>query len=160
MFIMKMFLLSLFSLSLFLFTTGVLAWQQPERYHIPSYNSGQYYSGDSHLYRAERPYGYRQGVSHRQGIRIEKARDADGYLLRIYTKGISPEDITVSTARGRIRLEIATLASSNWRDRQQTARAISYGRFSRTLSLPRDADPAGLVTRIMDGVLEIRIPRR
>ena len=156
---MNKFLLSVFSLSLLMCTTGVLAWQQPERYHIPYY-SGQYYSGDSHLYRAERPYGYRQGVSHRQGIRIEKARDADGYLLRIYTKGISPEDITVSTTRGRIRLEIATLASSNWRDRQQTAQAISYGRFSRTLSLPRDADPAGLLPRLMDGMLEIRIPRR
>ena len=151
---MNKFLLSVFSLSLLMCTTGVLAWQQPERYHIP------YYSGDSNLYMAEQPYGYRQGVSHRQGIRIEKARDADGYLLRIYTKGISPEDITVSTARGRIRLEIATLASKNWRDRQQAARAISYGRFSRTLSLPRDADPAGLVTRRMDGMLEIRIPRR
>jgi HSP20 family molecular chaperone IbpA len=151
---MNKFLLSVFSLSLLMSTTGVLAWQQPERYHIP------YYSGDSHLYMAEQPYGYRQGVSYRQGVRIEKARDADGYLLRIYTKGISPEDITVSTARGRIRLEIATLASKNWRDRQQTARAISYGRFSRTLSLPRDADAAGLVTRTMDGMLEIRIPRR
>jgi len=151
---MNKFLLSVFSLSLLMCTTGVLAWQQPERYHIP------YYSGDSHLYLAEQPYGYRQGVNHRQGIRIEKASDAHGYLLRIYTKGMSPEDITISTARGRIRLEIATLASRNWRDRQQTARATSYGRFSRTLSLPRDADPAGLVTRIMDGMLEIRIPRR
>ena len=151
---MNKFLLSVFSLSLLMCTTGVLAWQQPERYHIP------YYSGDSHLYQAEQPYGYRQGVSHRQGIRIEKARDAHGYLLRIYTKGMSPEDITISIERGRIRLEIATLASRNWRDSQRKARAISYGRFSRTLSLPRDADPAGLVTRIMDGMLEIRIPRR
>ena len=151
---MNKFLLSVFSLSLLMCTTGVLAWQQPERHHIP------YYSGDSHLYLAEQPYGYRQGVSHRQGLRIEKARDADGYLLRIYTKGISPEDITVSTARGRIRLEIATLASSNRRDRQQTARAISYGRFSRTLSLPRDADAAGMETRVTYVMLEIRIPRR
>ena len=151
---MNKFLLSVFSLSLLMSTTGVLAWQQPERYHIP------YCSGDSHLYMAEQPYGYRQGVSYRQGVRIEKARDADGYLLRIHTRGMSPEDITVSTERGRIRLETATLAWRNWRNGQRNAGASTYGRFSRTLPLPRDADAAGLETRVMDGMLEIRIPRR
>ena len=60
---MNRFLMSVFSVSLLMGTTGVLAWQQPERYHVP------YYSGDSNLYMAEQPYGYRQGVSHRQGIR-------------------------------------------------------------------------------------------
>ncbi len=112
---MNKFLLSVFSLSLLMCTTGVLAWQQPERYHIP------YYSGDSHLYLAEQPYGYRQGVNHRQGIRIEKASDAHGYLLRIYTKGMSPEDITISIERGRIRLEAEAQAWRKWRNGQRTS---------------------------------------
>jgi HSP20 family molecular chaperone IbpA len=156
---MNRILLSVVSLALLACTTGVLAWQQPERYRAPYY-SGQYYHGDSHRYRAEQPYGYRQGVNQRPGIRIEKASDADGYLLRIHTRGMSPEDITVSTGRGRIRLETATLAWRNWRDGQRNARAGTYGRFSRTLPLPRDADAAGLETRMTDGLLEIRIPRR
>ena len=156
---MNKFLLSLFSLAVLACTTGVHAWHQHERYHAPYY-SGRYYHGDSHLYRAERPYGYRQGVNQRPGILIEKNSDADGYLLRIHTRGMSPEDITVSTERGRIRLETATLAWRNWRDGQRNARASTYGRFSRTLPLPRDADAAGLETRVTDGMLEIRIPRR
>jgi HSP20 family molecular chaperone IbpA len=156
---MNRILLSVFSLALLACTTGVLAWQQPERYHAPYY-SGQYYHGGSHRYRAEQPYGYRQGANHRPGIRIEKASDADGYLLRIHTRGMSPEDITVSAERGRIRLETATLAWRNWRDGQRSARASTYGRFSRTLPLPRDADAAGLETRVTDGMLELRIPRR
>ena len=156
---MKKFLLSVFSLGLLACTTGVLAWQQPDRYHAPYY-SGRYYSGDSHFYRAEQPYSYRQGASQRPGIRIERTRDAGGYLLRIHTRGMSPEDITVSAERGRIRLETATLAWRNWRDGQRSARTSTYGRFSRTLPLPRDADAAGLETRVTDGMLEIRIPRR
>jgi len=152
-------LLSIFSLALLGCATNVLAWHQHDRYHAPYY-SGRYYSGDSHLYRAEQPYDYRQGVNQRPGIRIEKASDTDGYLLRIYTRGMSPDDIIVSTERGRIRLETATLAWRNWRDGQRSARASTYGRFSRTVPLPRDADVAGLETRVTDGMLEIRIPRR
>ena len=153
---MSKLLLSIFSLALLSFTTSVLAWQQPDRYHAPYY-SGQYYHGSGDFYRAERPYGYRQDVSQRPGIRIEKASDADGYLLRIYTRSMSPEDITISTKRGRIRLETKTLA---WRDRQQSARSSTYGRFSRTLPLPPDADTSRLETRETDGMFEIWIPRK
>jgi HSP20 family molecular chaperone IbpA len=67
-----------------------------------------------------------------------------------------PQDLTVSTERGRIRLESATLA---WRH-SYTARAGTYGRFSRTIPLPRDADVAGLETQLAEDGLEIRIPRR
>ncbi len=150
---MNRILMSLISLPLLASTSSVLAWQPAERYQDP------YYGSEDYLYRAEQPYGYRQGVDQRPGIRIEKTSDADGYLLRIYTKGMNPEDIAISTGRGRIRLEATTQAWRNWQDGQRTARASAYGRFSRTLRLPRDADAAGLETRITDGLLEIRIPR-
>jgi HSP20 family molecular chaperone IbpA len=155
---MDRFLLSVFSLVLLASATEVRAWQPPERYHAPYY-SGRYYSGDSHFYRKRQPYGYGQAISQQPGIRIEKDSDADGYLLRIYTRGMSPEDIIVSTERGHIRLETARLAWRSWRDVHRDAAARTYGRFSRTLPLPRDADVAGLETRVTDDVLEIRIPR-
>ena len=153
---MNKLLWSVFSLVLLSCSTGVLAWHQPDRYHTPYY-SGQYYHGNSDFYRAERPYGYRQGVSQRPGIRIEKASDADGYLLRIYTRAMSPEDINVSTELGRIRLETKTLA---WRNGQRSVRASTFGRFSRTLPLPPDADPSRLETRVTDSVLELWMPRK
>ena len=67
---MNRFLLSVFSLALLVCTNGVLAWQLPDRVHAP-YHSGRYYHGDSHSYPVEQPYGYRQGTSHRPGIRID-----------------------------------------------------------------------------------------
>jgi HSP20 family molecular chaperone IbpA len=152
---MDRFLLGMISLALLAGSTGVLAWQQSERHHAPYY-SGQYYSGDRQFYRERQPHAYRQGVSQRPGMRIEKAGDADGYLLRIHTRGMGPEDITVSTERGRIRLETATLA---WRN-SPNARASTYGRFSRTLPLPRDADVSAMETRVTNGILEIRVPRQ
>jgi HSP20 family molecular chaperone IbpA len=148
-------LLSVVSLALLASSTEGLAWQEPERYHAPYY-SGRYYSGDRYFYRERQPYGYRQGVSQRPGIRIERAGDTGGYLLRIHTKGMSPEDIAVSTERGRIRLETATLS---WRN-SPNVRASTYGRFSRTLPLPRDADTGAMETRVTNGMLEIRIPKR
>lgn len=151
---MNKFKVSVFALVLSVSTTAALAWQQPDRYYTP------YYSGDSQLYPAEQPYGYRQGINQRRGIRIEKASDADGYLLRIYTRGMSPEDISISIRRGRIRLETTALAWRNWRDEQRNVSASMHGRFVRTLPLPRDADAAGLESRVTDGMLEIRIPRR
>ena len=152
---------SIVSVLLLAVASGALAWQEPGRYRAPYY-SGQYYSGNSYLYRERQrqPYAYRQDAGERPGFRIEKARDADGYLLRIHTRGMRPEDITVSTEGGRIRLETATLAWRNWQDDRRRARASTYGRFSRTLPLPRDADVSGLETRVADGMLEIRIPRR
>ena len=152
---MSKLLLSVFVLAILSCSTGVLAWHQPDRYRAPYY-SGQYYHGNSDFYRSELPYSYRQGANQRPGIRIEKASDADGYLLRIYTRGMSPEDITISTQRGRILLETKILT---WRDRQRIVRASTYGRFSRTLPLPPDADPSRLETRVTDSMLEIWIPR-
>ena len=153
---MSKLLFSVFALAILSCSTGVLAWHQPDRYRAPYY-SGQYYHDNSDFYRSERPYSYRQGVNQRPGIRIEKASDADGYLLSIYTRGMSPEDITISTKHGRIRLETKTLA---WRDRQQSARSSTYGSFSRTLPLPPDADTSRLETRETDGMFEIWIPRK
>ena len=148
-------LLRMVSLALLIGADGVLAWQQADRYRAPYY-SGQYYHGDARLRRAEQADGYRMGVEQRPAIRIEKASDAEGYLLRVHTRGMRPGDITVSTVRGRIRLQTAMLAWRNGRN----ARASMHGRFSRTLPLPADADPAGMHTRIQADLLEIRIPRR
>lgn len=46
------------------------------------------------------PYSY----SAPPRIHVEKAMYQDGYLVRVYTRGITPEDIEVAADRGQLRL--------------------------------------------------------
>lgn len=94
------------------------------------------------------PYPPAEHVS----IHIEKDRYEQGYLLRVYTEGVKPEDIQIKTDRGRLRLSVQT-------GQQQPGLAF-HGSVRRSVRLPRDAVPSQLTTTSQDGVLEIRIPRR
>lgn len=94
------------------------------------------------------PYPPAEHVS----IHIEKHRYAQGYLLRVYTRGVKPEDIQIKTDRGRLEISVQT--------GQQQPGLTFHGSIRRSLRLPRDAMPSQLTSTSQDAVLEIRIPRR
>jgi len=105
-----------------------------------------------------RPYPY----AARPRIHVEKAMYEEGYLVRVYTQGITPEDIEVVAAdRGRLRLRSEMSRQGEWQSEEPYRRSSMSSRSSirRTVRLPYDADASKLTTSVEEGVLEIRIPR-
>jgi HSP20 family molecular chaperone IbpA len=94
-------------------------------------------------------------------IHVQKAMYEDGYLLRVYTQGLAPEDIEVVADRGRLRLRSERSRQREWQSEQPYWRSSMSSRSSvrRSIRLPYDADGAKLTTSVEEGVLEIRIPR-
>ena len=103
----------------------------------------------------------RTGGYHYQGrIRIEKDRNEEGYLLRIYTGGdLDPESVQVVIQGNSILVENDR---SFQREEQSEWGAYRYSRntshFRRRLTIPRDADTANMQRRVEDGVLIITLP--
>jgi HSP20 family molecular chaperone IbpA len=95
-------------------------------------------------------------------IHVQKAMYEGGYLLRVYTRGITPEDIEVIADRGRLRLRSERSRQSEWQSEMPYRRSSMSTRSSirRTLRLPYNADATRLTTSVEEGVLEIRIPAK
>ncbi len=102
------------------------------------------------------PYGYAVAP----GIHLEKGMYEAGYLLRVYTQGISPEDIEIQVDGRRLRLSTEVSRQGEWQSEEpyQRSSLSSRGALRRSISLPRDADASKLTTSVEQGVLEIRIP--
>jgi len=149
---MKDIVLTVSALLLLSAATSAVAWSDHDGYPV--------YSGYPEGYGHYRARPERPGVGYRSGVHIERGTYADGYLLRVYSRGMKPEDIQVSADRGRIRLRSEMSSQRTWQDEQRRSRMAGFSSFSRSIPLPRDADASRLEVTPADGVLEVRIPRR
>ena len=94
-----------------------------------------------------------------RGMRFQRTRDENGYILRIETRGTTPDAIQVS-------LQGRSLVIQNQESRQVEQRSDRGGyQFSSTSSsmrrrfhLPPDADVAAMQRSEEDGVVVIRFP--
>jgi HSP20 family protein len=81
--------------------------------------------------------------------------DADGYVLRAEVPGIRPEQLGVQVESGQLTLSgerVAPEGKGSYHRRER-----HFGRFSRTLPLPSDADPERVEAQARSGVLTVRI---
>lgn len=94
-----------------------------------------------------------------QDIRIEQGSDAENYYLTIFVTGYQPEDIGVTIDHGS--LLIYSIRSEETRHQTEGffQHMTRFRRFSRRISLPRDADPSGLIRTNAAGTVEVVIPR-
>ena len=91
--------------------------------------------------------------------RLNVFSDADGYIARLETPGVSAETISVES-RGN------TLTVTGKRDVDAPARGNVHrrecwsGEFSRSVQFPNDADLARAEASYARGVLTVAVPRR
>ncbi len=90
---------------------------------------------------------------------MDLAETEDAFVLRADLPGVSPEDV-------HIELEDTVLTVSGERKSDHEAKGEgfyrverSFGRFSRSLTLPKGVDPEAVAASFTDGVLEVRIPK-
>ena len=86
--------------------------------------------------------------------------DSEGYHLQVYTGSDNPEALDIRV-RGRSLLLRSNRSLQSDRTDSQGVRSFqhSFSRFSRQITIPRDADPANMKTHVQDGFMTITLPR-
>ena len=102
------------------------------------------------------PAGYR----YHSGVRFETGMSEDGYYLKVYLEGISPEQVQVFVQRNTLVVQSAQSHEYGAQDPSAFRLARSQSAFRKRLRLPYDADPSRMETRAENGILVIDIPRR
>jgi HSP20 family protein len=83
----------------------------------------------------------------------------DRFVLKADLPGLSEDDVTIEVQDGALtvtgeRQEEDRKGGTGWYRFER-----SFGKFSRTLTLPEGVDPDGITAEFKSGVLEVRIPK-
>jgi HSP20 family molecular chaperone IbpA len=102
--------------------------------------------------------GYR--VEQQRGIKFKRDRDQNGYHLRIYTKGYSPEALQV-TVNGPF-LIVENQESHQVENRYEQGYSFSTHSSSmrRRFRIPRDADSSAMQRSVQGSMVVITLPYR
>jgi hypothetical protein len=107
------------------------------------------------------PYPRSPAAYHRHtGAHFQTGMSEDGYYVKVYLEGISPEEVQVFVRRNTLVVQSAQSDEYGTRDRGAFRVARSHTSFRKRLRLPYDADPSRMETTSENGILEIYIPRR
>jgi HSP20 family protein len=104
-----------------------------------------------------RPVGY-EG---RTGMKVDVAEKNGGYVVTAELPGVRKEDIQVTIDGAEV-----TLAAEVKREKEaaQDERVLhierSFGKVSRSFSLPQEVDEAKAEAKFRDGVLELTLPKK
>jgi HSP20 family molecular chaperone IbpA len=92
-----------------------------------------------------------------QPIRVEEYAEEGRYVVKAELAGINPEkDAEVTVGAGYLTIRAERHASKEGARRSE----FRYGAFSRTLSLPADANPDDVTATYADGILTVTIGTR
>jgi HSP20 family protein len=87
---------------------------------------------------------------------IEKAAE---FRLKVELPEVKKEDVKVSVDKGVLTVSGERKLETEEGEVQHRRSERSYGTFSRSFTLPEDADEAGINAAYKDGVLVLTIPR-
>lgn len=90
---------------------------------------------------------------------VDVSEDDAKYCITVELPGASKDDVTVEHHENM--LTIRGEKKSEREEKQERSRLVerSYGAFSRSFTLPRDADPDHVHAAFKNGVLEVEIPK-
>jgi HSP20 family protein len=108
-----------------------------------------------------RPYGYepREAVAPR--MKVDVAEKNGGYLVTAEVPGVKKEDIHVSVDGTQVTLE-AEMKQEREAGKDERVLHVerSYGKATRSFSLPQEIDEAKVEAKYRDGVLELTLPKK
>jgi HSP20 family protein len=90
-------------------------------------------------------------------LRVEEYRDGSTLVVRSDIPGIDPDkDIDITISEDTLHIA-ARRAEPDHRDQPDYRSDVRYGNFSRSIPLPRGANPDTVEASYIDGVLEVRV---
>lgn len=110
------------------------------------------------LFRETFPEGTRGSVLNRPPIDVTE--DEENYSISVELPGVERDDITVECKDGI--LTVRGEKKSEREEKREHARLLErrYGAFSRSLSMPQDADLDHISAKFADGVLRVNIQKK
>lgn len=106
------------------------------------------------------PYARSPAAYHRHtGAYFQTGMSEDGYYVKVYLEGISPEEVQVFVRHNTLVVQSAQSHEYGMGDRGAFGVARSHAAFRKRLRLPYDADASRMETTSENGILEIYIPR-
>jgi HSP20 family protein len=91
---------------------------------------------------------------------MDVAETKAGMEITLELPGLSQEDVTISVDDDRLTVTGEKKSQYEAKDRTYRLTERHYGRFSRSLYLPRSYDAASVQATMKDGVLKLVAPRR
>ncbi len=91
---------------------------------------------------------------------VDISETPQAYLIKAELAGVKREDIKVKVEHGQLRLSGERRFDKEDKDDKQHRVERFYGSFSRSFSLPEDADEAQISAGYKDGVLTLTLPKR
>ena len=89
-------------------------------------------------------------------LRVEEYRDGNTLVVRTDIPGIDPDkDIDITVTDGSLHVAARRTEPAH-KDQPGYRSEVRYGEFSRSIPLPRGANPEAIEASYIDGVLEIR----
>ena len=83
----------------------------------------------------------------------------DHFVLKADLPGLAEEDVSIEIQDGTLSISGERKAEHEERQRGWYRLERSFGRFSRSLTLPEGVDPDAVQAEFNQGVLEVRIPK-
>lgn len=88
-----------------------------------------------------------------------EAFERDGrYIVRADLPGVDPKDVEVSVTDDALVIKVERKAAEEVKEKDYHYRETSYGRFERSLALPKGTDKDKVAAKYENGVLEISMP--
>jgi HSP20 family protein len=78
--------------------------------------------------------------------------------MRLDLPGVEPKDIDVSVAGDTLTIRASRERRTDERDQDLELREVSYGRFERSLTLPKGVKSDQITASYQHGVLELSMP--
>lgn len=92
-------------------------------------------------------------------IRVEELAEDGNYLLRAELPGVDPDkDVHISLEDGMLHVAAERTENKEERSKDTFRSEFRYGRFERTIPLPKGAAEDKITATYKDGVLEVRVP--
>lgn len=91
---------------------------------------------------------------------VDISETPQAYLIKAELAGVRREDIQVKVEGGQLLLSGERKFEKEEKDKKQHRVERFYGSFSRSFSLPDDADEAQIKAEYRDGVLHLTLPKR
>ena len=105
------------------------------------------------------PTGAGNGPARRWVPAMDLVEADDHFVLKADLPGLSDEDVSIEIADSTLTIKGERKAEHEARERGWYRVERSFGRFSRSLTLPEGVNAEGVTAAFDKGVLEVRIPK-
>ena len=93
-------------------------------------------------------------------MKVDVAEKNGAYVVKAELPGVKKDDIHVSIDGAQVTLEAEVKQEKTSDDERVLHTERTYGKVTRSFSLPQELDEAKVEARFQDGVLELKLPKK